>query len=144
MSRSFDWVINGKGVECAFRGMGRRTCADLEQTAQRRQAGGYADLLPPAIHTGQLGYSAVAGALKIGATQCESIKLRRVLEKIVAKVSSGSSFYRAAAAFPQIFEFQWIEAIRTGEVSGKMAQVLLELNKQIRDPARPRAKSKAP
>src|SRR5205823_14940739 len=30
-------------------------------------------------------------------------------------------------------EFQWIEAIRTGEVSGKMALVLTELNKQIRD-----------
>ncbi len=72
-------------------------------------------------------------ALKIAAVQCESIKLRRVLENIVAKVSSGSSFYSAAAAFPQVFEFQWIEAIRTGEVSGKMAQVLLELNKQIRD-----------
>ena len=48
-------------------------------------------------------------------------------------MSAGSSFYSAAAAFPQVFEFQWIEAIRTGEVTGKMAQVLLELNKQIRD-----------
>ena len=72
-------------------------------------------------------------ALKIAATQCESIKLRRVLEQIIAKVSSGSTFHSAAAAFPQVFEFQWIEAIRTGEVSGKMAQVLVELNKQIRD-----------
>jgi type IV pilus assembly protein PilC len=72
-------------------------------------------------------------ALKIGAAQCESIKLRLVLEQIVSKVSAGSSFYYAAGAFPQVFEFQWIEAIRTGEVSGKMAMVLTELNKQIRD-----------
>jgi type II secretory pathway component PulF len=72
-------------------------------------------------------------ALKIASTQSESIKLRGVLEQIVSRVSAGSSFYSAAAAFPQVFEFQWIEAIRTGEVTGKMAQVLLELNKQIRD-----------
>ena len=72
-------------------------------------------------------------ALKIAAAQCESIKLRAVLEKITAKVSAGSTFHAAAAAFPHVFEFQWIEAIRTGEVTGKMAQVLIELNKQIRE-----------
>ena len=48
-------------------------------------------------------------------------------------MSAGSTFHAAAAAFPQVFEFQWLEAIRTGEVTGKMAQVLVELNKQIRD-----------
>ena len=53
--------------------------------------------------------------------------------QITAKVSAGSTFHAAAAAFPQVFEFQWLEAIRTGEVTGKMAQVLTELNKQIRE-----------
>ena len=72
-------------------------------------------------------------ALRIGATQCESIKLRAVLEEITAKVSAGSTFHAAAGSFPQFFEFQWLEAIRTGEVTGKMAQVLTELNKQIRE-----------
>ena len=72
-------------------------------------------------------------ALRIGATQCESIKLRAVLEEITAKVSAGSSFHAAAASFPHFFEFQWLEAIRTGEVTGKMSQVLTELNKQIRE-----------
>jgi type IV pilus assembly protein PilC len=72
-------------------------------------------------------------ALRIGATQCESIKLRAVLEEITAKVSSGSTFHGAAASFPHVFEFQWLEAIRTGEVTGKMSQVLTELNKQIRE-----------
>jgi type IV pilus assembly protein PilC len=72
-------------------------------------------------------------ALKIATAQSESIKLKGILEQIVSRVAAGSSFYSAAAAFPNVFEFQWIEAIRTGEVTGKMAQVLLELNKQIRD-----------
>ncbi len=56
-------------------------------------------------------------ALKIATAQCESIKLREILGQIVSKVSSGSSFHSAAAAFPQVFEFQWVEAIRTGEVT---------------------------
>jgi type IV pilus assembly protein PilC len=72
-------------------------------------------------------------ALEISAAQCESTKLQKVLMQIVAKVAAGSTFHAAAAAFPQIFEFQWLEAIRTGEISGKMAGVLVELNKQIRD-----------
>jgi type IV pilus assembly protein PilC len=72
-------------------------------------------------------------ALKIAAGQCESLRLQEALGQITAKVSAGSTFHAAAAGFPQIFEFQWIEAIRTGEVTGKMGQVLIELNKQIRE-----------
>ena len=71
-------------------------------------------------------------ALKIAAAQSESIKLRRILE------SRSSPWCRPAVPsmpqplpFPKVFEFQWIEAIRTGEISGKMAGVLIELNKQI-------------
>ncbi len=72
-------------------------------------------------------------SLKIAAGQCESTKLRLVLDEITAKVAAGSTFHAAAGAFPKVFEFQWLEAIRTGEVTGKMAQVLVELNKQIRE-----------
>ena len=82
-------------------------------------------------------------ALKIGAEQCESIKLKAILEQIVWKVSAGHSFHDAAAAFPQVFEFQWIEAIRIGEVTGKMAMVLTELNKQIRESRETKRKVKA-
>ena len=81
-------------------------------------------------------------ALKIGTAQCESLKLQSVLGEITANVASGSTFYAAAAAFPKVVEFQWIEAIRTGEVSGKMASVLVELNKQIRDARETRRKVK--
>ena len=72
-------------------------------------------------------------ALKIASTQCQSTRFRTVLDQITARVAAGSAFHAAAAAYPHIFEFQWIEAIRTGEVTGKMALVLVELNKQIRD-----------
>jgi type IV pilus assembly protein PilC len=72
-------------------------------------------------------------SLKIAAAQCESTKLRAVLDAITAKVAAGSTFHAGAASFPHVFEFQWLEAIRTGEVTGKMSQVLTELNKQIRE-----------
>lgn len=82
-------------------------------------------------------------ALRIATAQCESVKLQATLEQIVAKVSAGSPFHTAAAAFPQVFDFAWIEAIRTGEVTGRMARVLVELNKQIRDARETRRKVKA-
>lgn len=70
-------------------------------------------------------------ALQISAEQNESLKLRRVLEQIAARVASGSSIYAAASAFDNVFQHHWIEVIRTGEVTGQMALVLTELNKQI-------------
>ena len=81
-------------------------------------------------------------ALKIGTTQCESLKLQSVLGQITSNVASGSTFYAAANAFPKVFEFQWIEAIRTGEVSGKMALVLISSTSRFATPVRPDARSK--
>jgi type IV pilus assembly protein PilC len=70
-------------------------------------------------------------ALQISAEQNQSIKLRRVLEQIASRVASGSSVYAAASNFGNIFQHHWIEVIRTGEITGQMAMVLIELNKQI-------------
>ncbi len=72
-------------------------------------------------------------ALQICAEQNQSLKFRRALEEIAARVSSGSSVYAAAAAFPNIFQQYWIEVVRTGEITGQMSLVLLELNKQIQE-----------
>ena len=61
-------------------------------------------------------------ALKIATAQCESTKLRAVLDADHRRrCRPAARFHAAAAAFPQVFEFQWLEAIRTGEVTGKMA-----------------------
>jgi type IV pilus assembly protein PilC len=72
-------------------------------------------------------------AVQIGAEQSQSIKMRKVLEDIAARVASGSSLHAAAANYTRIFSHHWIEVIRTGEVTGQMALVLLELNKQIQE-----------
>ena len=79
-------------------------------------------------------------AIQISGEQSMSLKLRRVLEEIARRVSAGSSLYAAAAGYPQVFLNHWIEVIRTGEITGQMGMVLLELNKQIRESRETRRK----
>lgn len=79
-------------------------------------------------------------SLRQSAQQSQSKKLGLVLDEIANRVASGSSFYTAAAAYPKVFEPYWIEVIRTGELSGQMGTVLLELNKQIRESRETRRK----
>jgi type IV pilus assembly protein PilC len=72
-------------------------------------------------------------AIKICAEQNQSLKMRKVLGEIASRVASGCPLNTAAASFPKVFEYHWIEVIRTGEVTGKMGTVLVELNKEIRE-----------
>lgn len=79
-------------------------------------------------------------ALRQAADQSQSKKLRDVLEEIASRVASGSSFHAAVAAHPRIFDPYWVEVIRTGELTGQMGSVLIELNKQIRESRETRKK----
>ena len=81
-------------------------------------------------------------AIQLTAQQTESMTLRRVLEEIEAGIAAGNSFHAAAANYPHVFEHAWIEMIRTGEITGKMSYVLLELNKQVRESRETRRKVK--
>ena len=72
-------------------------------------------------------------AIMICAEQSQSVKMRRVLDEIGERIAAGSPLYLAAADHPDLFEPHWIEVIHTGEITGKMGTVLLELNKQIRE-----------
>ena len=101
-------------------------------------------LLSPARNPGQLGHASVASFEDRHPPSLRASSFRSVLGQITwESLTSGSTFYTARRTrFPKVFEFQWIEAIRTGEVSGKMALVLTELNKQIRDARETRRKVK--
>jgi type IV pilus assembly protein PilC len=79
-------------------------------------------------------------AIQISGEQSQSLKLRRILEEIARRVSAGSALHAAAAAYPTVFQHHWIEVIRTGEITGQMGMVLLELNKQIRESRETRRK----
>jgi type IV pilus assembly protein PilC len=81
-------------------------------------------------------------ALQITSQQAESRKLRQVLEEIEAGIAAGNSFHACAANYPHVFEYAWVEMIRTGEITGKMGYVLIELNKQIRESRETRRKIK--
>ena len=81
-------------------------------------------------------------SLKLSGEQNQSLKLRGVLAEITAKVAAGSTFHQAAAEHTKVFEHHWVEIIRTGEITGKMAGVLQELNKQIREARETRKKVK--
>ncbi len=54
-----------------------------------------------------------------------------MLDEIAVRVSAGSSFNAAALNYLNIFQRHWVEVIRTGEITGQMSLVLLELNRQI-------------
>ena len=79
-------------------------------------------------------------ALRICAEENQSLKLRRLLQDMGARVASGSPFHAAMAAYGGVFENDWIEVVRTGEITGQMGSVLLELNKQIRESRETRRK----
>jgi type IV pilus assembly protein PilC len=79
-------------------------------------------------------------SLKLAGEQNQSLKLSAVLAEITAKVAAGSTFHQAAAEHTKVFEHHWVEIIRTGELTGKMASVLQELNKQIREARETRKK----
>jgi type IV pilus assembly protein PilC len=72
-------------------------------------------------------------AVQISARQNQSLKMQRVLDEMAGRVAAGSSVHAAAASYPHVFQHHWIEVIRTGEITGQMSLVLLELNKQIRE-----------
>jgi type IV pilus assembly protein PilC len=93
----------------------------------------------------QLSTLTVAGtpllqAIKICAQQSQSTRLQRTLEEVAGRVAAGSSLHSAAGYYPNIFENHWIEVIRTGEITGKMGPVLLDLNRQIRESRETRRK----
>ena len=72
-------------------------------------------------------------AIRICSEQTRSTRMRRILEEIAARVAAGSSLTAAASNYDHVFEHHWIEVIRTGEITGQLGPVLLELSKQIQD-----------
>jgi type IV pilus assembly protein PilC len=70
-------------------------------------------------------------ALYIASNQTQSIKMQSVIRAIADQVASGASLNQAMGDFPKIFDRQWIEVVRTGELSGQLADVLTSLTSYI-------------
>lgn len=72
-------------------------------------------------------------SLRTCAEENQSLRLRMVLGGIVARVAAGSALNAAAAQYGEVFERQWVEMIRTGEITGQLTTVLHELTRQVRE-----------
>jgi type IV pilus assembly protein PilC len=70
-------------------------------------------------------------ALQIASKQSQSQKMQSVIRTIAERVAGGASLHEAASDFPKVFDRQWIEVIKTGEMSGQLAQVLTALTEYI-------------
>jgi type IV pilus assembly protein PilC len=86
----------------------------------------------------QLGSLVASGAplleaIQLSGQQSQSQRLREILDDVAAQVAAGSPFHQALGQYENVFEPHWIAMIGTGEITGKMQQILSDLNQQIRD-----------
>ena len=72
-------------------------------------------------------------ALELAGQQSQSTQMQTVLGEVAGRVAAGGSLHDVLGDYRHIFEDHWIELIGIGEVSGKMAMVLGDLNGQIRE-----------
>ena len=70
-------------------------------------------------------------ALQIASRQSQSQRMQTVIRTITERVAGGTSLHQAALDFPRVFDRQWVEVIRTGEISGQLGQVLTALTEHI-------------
>ncbi len=71
-------------------------------------------------------------SLQVAGEQSESEKLIVVLRHLAGKVAAGSTLNDALLEHPKIFEHQWVEMIKAGERSGRLAETINELTDYIK------------
>ncbi len=71
-------------------------------------------------------------ALQVAGEQSESEKFIEVLRRLAANVAAGSTLNESMLKHPKIFEHQWIEMIKAGERSGRLAETIEELTAYIK------------
>ena len=82
-------------------------------------------------------------SIKIASTQTESKKLSEVICAIGRTVASGSPLSEAFAEHPKIFQEEWCQIIKGGEISGSLGKTLVNLATQIDEAQKFRAKVKS-
>src|ERR1039458_7660059 len=66
-------------------------------------------------------------ALRLSADQASSTQLVRIGKDMANRVAGGEALYQAAAAYPDVFKSHWVQMIKTGEVSGQLGSLLIQL-----------------
>ena len=79
--------------------------------------------------------------LKISAEQNQSLQLQEAMEEVSERVASGTPLHQAIEnSAGDMFPLHWVAMIATGEATGKLDEVLTDLNRQIRESAETRSK----
>jgi len=71
-------------------------------------------------------------SLQVAGEQSESEKFLEVLRQLAAQVAAGVTLNESMLKHPKIFEHQWIEMIKAGERSGRLAETIEELTVYIK------------
>lgn len=80
-------------------------------------------------------------ALRLASEQSQSERLEEILDEVAERVSSGSQLHTALNDTAEdLFPPHWVAMVATGEATGKMDQVLCDLNQQIREASEARGK----
>ncbi|WP_316176025.1 MULTISPECIES: type II secretion system F family protein [unclassified Bradyrhizobium] len=79
-------------------------------------------------------------ALRIVQTQASAVRLRTLVEALLAEILNGRPLSEAMQAQPRIFPADYVAVIRAGESGGRLAQVLTELAELLERRAEIRAR----
>jgi type IV pilus assembly protein PilC len=80
-------------------------------------------------------------ALKMAAEQNQSLHLQETMQEVSERVASGTPLHHAIeTSAGDMFPMHWVAMIATGEATGKLDEVLADLNRQIRESAETRSK----
>jgi type IV pilus assembly protein PilC len=79
-------------------------------------------------------------SIQVSAQQTQSTRLEEVLDDVQSCVASGSPLHAALAQHETVFEPHWVGVIQTGEMTGRLGAVLLDLNQQISEQRETRRK----
>jgi type IV pilus assembly protein PilC len=70
-------------------------------------------------------------SIVIAGQQGQSSRLREVIDGIAQKVAAGSALHGAMAQHSDHFRREWVEIVRSGEISGQLGKVLAQLTDQV-------------
>jgi type IV pilus assembly protein PilC len=70
-------------------------------------------------------------SIVIAGEQGQSTRLREVVDGIAQKVAAGSALHGAMAQHSEHFRREWIEIVKSGEISGQLSKVLGQLTDQV-------------
>jgi type IV pilus assembly protein PilC len=74
---------------------------------------------------------AVVDALQDVVAQTKNVKLKKAILKVSSEVEGGVKFSEALSHYPKVFDSFFINIIKSGEVSGRLQEVLIYLADQL-------------